>query len=123
MFDVGWTELVVLVLASYRLTHVLVFDAVAEPFRRWLGVASAGAAAPHGQAYAAPYGPGSRGGAARSLKAVAAQVAACYWCAGVWVSAALVAVYLAWPSAPVKGILLALAVAGGQAMLESVTRR
>lgn len=122
MFDVGWTELVVLVLASYRLTHVLVFDAVAEPFRRWLGVTSAGAATAHGQAYAAPYGPGSRSGA-RSLKAAAAQVAACYWCAGVWVSAALVAVYLAWPSAPVKGILLALAVAGGQAMLESVTQR
>lgn len=85
-------DMALLVLASYRLTHVLVFDKIAEPIRDCF--------------------PG---------KGWLAYLVRCYWCAGVWVSLALVAVRFLWPRGG-RWVVLVFAVAGGQAGLETLMR-
>ncbi len=94
MLEIEWLELVLLVLASYRLTHLLVYDRIAEPVRRWV----------------APW---------RTLS----EVLGCHWCTGVWVSAGLLLLWLGWPSVWSERLLLLLAIAGGQGLLESLARR
>ena len=88
-----WLNLALLIIASYRLTHLIVFDSIMEPVREWL--------------VRVPF---------------IGQVVTCYWCCGVWVSAALVAAHLLWPAATFWVVLI-LAVAGGQAILETLIGR
>lgn len=89
----NWLDLALLVLASFRLTHLIVFDSIMEPVRQRL-----------------------------VRVRYAAELISCYWCCGVWVSGALVAGYLLWPSGA-RIVLAVLAVAGGQALLESLVQR
>jgi len=89
----GWFDLVLLILASFRLTHLIVFDDIAEPVRKLL-----------------------------DRWRFTAVMIACYWCAGIWASAGLVLLYLLWPT-PARVLLLVLAVAGGQALVERVVQR
>ena len=114
VLGIGGLELVVLILASFRLTHLLVFDTIAEPLRRWVSAAPAQGT---GAAYGYPPGRTRHG----PIRAFLATLVQCYWCAGVWVSAGLLLSYLSWPSPVMKGLLLILAIAGGQALLESAT--
>lgn len=86
-------DLLLLVLASFRLTHLIVLDSITEPLRRPV------AALP-----------------------VLGTLVTCYWCCGVWVSALLVAAYHWYPAAATPIVWL-LAVAGGQALLERLTER
>lgn len=85
-------ELTLLVLASYRLTHVIVFDNIAQPLRRLVPV-----------------------------EGKLAYLIHCYWCAGVWVSALLLGAGAFWPG-PARWIVLLFAVAGGQAGIETLLR-
>ena len=86
-------ETILLMLASYRFTHVLVFDRIAAPIRDrfpgdgWL-----------------------------------AYLVRCYWCAGVWLSAIMVMLYALWPAGG-RWVVLVFAVAGGQAALETILRK
>lgn len=88
-----WINVVLLVVASFRLTHLIVFDTIMEPVRDVLG--------------RVPF---------------VGEVVTCYWCCGVWVSAALVGAYLLWPVVTFWVVLI-FAVAGGQAILETLVRR
>ncbi|MEW6046701.1 MAG: DUF1360 domain-containing protein [Bacillota bacterium] len=106
MMGIGWLELAVLILASFRLTHLVVLDSITEPLRRWV----AGGRDP------LRADPASMGRA----RAWFVALVTCYWCTGVWVSAALVLLYAAFPSLLVRTVLLILAVAGGQAFVESL---
>lgn len=65
---------ITLVLASARLTRVLVFDEIATPLRNWVF-----------NRWPAPSKP--------------AKLFSCYWCAGFWASAALCAFALAGAAA------------------------
>lgn len=89
----NWFHLVLVILASYRLTHLVVFDSITEPAR--MSVARV------------PF---------------AGELVTCYWCAGVWVSGLLLAGYYAWPAFFGPAILV-LAVAAGQALLETWSRQ
>lgn len=109
MLDVDVLAFVVLVLASFRLTHLFVFDSILEPLRRWLR----GAPAPGVRAGAGP-GP---------VRRWLSDLVGCYWCTGIWVAMGLLALQRLWPSPVTDGLLLVLAVAGGQALLESLVRR
>lgn len=88
-----WMTLVLLVLAAFRLTHLIVFDAITEPLRR-------------------PF---------LQMKFLG-DLLGCYWCAGIWVALLLVALTHWWPG-PMRIVLLVLAVAGGQSLLESIAQR
>ena len=89
----NWLEFALLVLASFRLTHLVVFDSVTESVRqRLLPVPFLG------------------------------ELVSCYWCAGIWVSALLgLGHYLA--PAPTRYVVVVLAVAAGQAILENLIQR
>lgn len=89
----SWEQLLLLVLASYRLTHLLVFDTIAEPLRQWA-----------------------------DRYAWLGELIGCYWCCGIWVSGALVGIQILWP-APVRVAIIILAVAGGQALIETLVER
>lgn len=72
-------ELLIVVLASYRLTHLLVFDSIAEPLRQLLGG-----------------------------RPIVGALIDCYWCAGIWVSAGLAIVGdLPWMQLPVAILAVA----------------
>ncbi len=88
-----WMDLLLLILDSFRLTHLLVLDAISEPLRRPLG----------GQPFLG-------------------KLLSWYWCAGIGVSAALLCAYTYWPGLT-RSLLLLLAIAGGQALLESLVQR
>ncbi|MGE5675020.1 MAG: DUF1360 domain-containing protein [Mycobacterium leprae] len=82
-------ELLLLILASFRLTHLIVFDGITEPIREFL-----------------------------ANRPFLGPLVQCHWCMGVWVSGFLLLLHFLWP--PVGNVLiLLLAVAGGQALLES----
>lgn len=88
-----WLGLALLILASFRLTHLVVYDSIMEPIRERLGPV--------------PF---------------IGELISCHWCCGIWASGLLVGIYLVWPTVSFPLILL-LAVAGGQAIVESLIRR
>lgn len=96
-------DLLILALASFRLTHLLVFDTIAEPVRRLV-------------TRSAPQDQPGQDGEGSSL--TIADLITCYWCCGVWVSAA---VALSWFYLPQfsRLPLLIFAVAGAQAAIEN----
>lgn len=107
--DLEPLDLLLLILAAFRLTHLVVADSITEPLRRFF----------IGQAPAAP-GRADAAGARRNP--MAATLITCFWCAGIWVATGLVlALWYGW--GPVRLLVLILAVAGGQAFLEALIRR
>jgi hypothetical protein len=90
---VHWLTLVLLILASYRLTHLITLDTITEPIRTRLA--------------SVPF---------------LGELISCYWCAGIWVSALLVAGHYWWPG-PTGVIALILAIAGGQALVETLSKK
>lgn len=86
-------RLLILILASFRLTHLIVFDSIMEPVRSRL----------------------------ENLPFIGPLIS-CYWCCGIWVSAALLLFSMVWPG-PSFPVMLILAIAGGQALLESLVQR
>lgn len=110
MFDLTWIELVILVLASFRLTHLIVYDEIAsflrEPF------------------FTVTYDADDSGQVVRhvhlkgtGLRRWLGMLLSCHWCVGIWSSAAIVALQSFVPAA--FPVLLVLAVAGAAAVLET----
>lgn len=101
------TDLIILALASFRLTHLLVFDRIAEPIRRLaLRPAGRGTQTPDGEETSPAW----------------TDLLTCYWCCGVWISAG---VALSWVYLPQfsRVPITILAVAGAQAAIETSLRR
>ena len=83
-----WFDLLLLILASFRLTHLIVMDDIMAPFRNlW------------------------------ARRPFVHELVNCYWCCGIWVSALLFLLQSYW-SAAARPVILILAVAAGQALLE-----
>jgi hypothetical protein len=108
--DVSWLHLVVLILASFRLTHLIVFDEITSFIRDpFLSVT---------------YEPDESGQVVRDIEIKGSGwrhwvgiLLSCHWCIGIWSSLALVALYLWFPvSFPLHVVL---AVAGAAAFIES----
>lgn len=110
MFHMPWMDFVILVLASFRLTRLFVFDeitaALREPFLRLVKEKDETGRAVH---RVEVKGTGWRRWVGRLLS--------CYWCVGIWSSLFLLFLYYGVPaSAP---LLLLLAVAGAASILET----
>jgi hypothetical protein len=110
MFNLTWIDLIVLILASYRLTHLIVFDEITSFIRS--------------QFFTAVFEPDASGQIMRriefkgtGLKKWIGLLLSCYWCVGVWSSLAVILLYYLVPlSYP---LLLILAIAGGAAIIET----
>ncbi|WP_316570098.1 DUF1360 domain-containing protein [Neobacillus sp. YIM B06451] len=105
MESLSWLELIILILASYRLTHLIVFDKITEfirkPFMKKKEIKT------------------SHGSEVKDVpKNMFGYLLNCYWCAGIWSAIFLGGGYLLFPKVfLVLGLILA--IAGGQSVIET----
>lgn len=110
MLDFSWLHFVVFVLASFRLTHLIVFDEITSVIRDLF--------------IKVTYERDETGQAVRNIQIKGTGwrhwmglLLSCHWCVGVWSSFFLVELYM-WVPASFP-LHLILAVAGAAAFLES----
>lgn len=100
--ELSWMSFIMIILASYRLTHLIVFDKIAEPLRNpFLKKKET----PSHEIKKVP-------------KSMIGYLLTCYWCTGVWSAIFLGTFYIFLPSIA-RYLVFILAIAGGQAILES----
>ncbi|WP_010530165.1 DUF1360 domain-containing protein [Lentibacillus jeotgali] len=100
--EITWIDFVLLILASYRLTHLIVFDKITEFIRK-------------------PFLTKKKISESETKtvpKSNIGYLLTCYWCAGVW-SAILLGLTYLWIPEITQYLIFILAIAGGQAILES----
>ncbi|MBT2572377.1 DUF1360 domain-containing protein [Bacillus sp. ISL-51] len=106
MTNLSWLTYLMIILASYRLTHLIVFDKITEfirkPFTKQEKTIDA--AGHVGQKHV----PSSTFG----------YMLQCYWCAGVWCAILIGICYLIWPRYA-NPVIFILSIAGAQAILET----
>ncbi|WNS77545.1 DUF1360 domain-containing protein [Bacillus sp. DTU_2020_1000418_1_SI_GHA_SEK_038] len=91
-----------IILASYRLTHLIVFDKIAEPLRNLFLTKKE-----------------TRDHEIKKVpKSMIGYLLTCYWCTGIWSAILLCTMYLFLPTIA-NYIIFILAIAGGQAILET----
>lgn len=103
-----WMEFVILVLASFRLTRLLVYDGIMEwlrrPFHRYIEEENEDGEI---ETYIEVKGTG--------LRKFLGELLSCHWCTGMWVSAGILICffYLPW----IMPLYILLAVSGAAALL------
>ncbi|KKB73107.1 MULTISPECIES: DUF1360 domain-containing protein [Bacillus] len=106
MEDISWLTYVMLILASYRLTHLIVFDKITEfirkPFMKNKKIIDEKG---HVDVKKVP-------------KSNVGYLLNCYWCAGIWCAIIIGLGYLLIPKASTPVIFI-LSIAGAQAILET----
>ncbi|WP_148347945.1 DUF1360 domain-containing protein [Bacillus rubiinfantis] len=106
MNDISWITYIMLILASYRLTHLIVFDKITEfirkPFMKKIQVKKEDGTIDTKEVPKSLFG----------------YLLKCYWCAGVWSAILLSVIYLLTPDFAFV-IILVLSIAGGQSILET----
>lgn len=110
MFDISLIDLLILVLASFRITHLIVFDEIASFVRQpFISVS---------------YEPDRTGQLVRNvqykgtgLRRWIGTLLSCHWCVGFWVAAGIVALYSFLPE--FHPFLLIFAIAGAAAVIET----
>ncbi|OAB35260.1 sporulation protein [Paenibacillus macquariensis subsp. defensor] len=111
MQNITWIDLLILVLASYRLTRLIVYDEITAFLRRPF-LNETYHVNELGKLVAIVE---EKGG---SVGTFFRHLLTCHWCVGMWSSAAVVATYLLAPSFAFP-FLLVLAVAGAAGMIQS----
>lgn len=105
----GPETLVVLAFAAYRATRIFTKDSITSDLRARL----------YAWAWNDDHGQAADPIARSPMRTYVYEGLTCSFCLGVWVSLAL---YLLWRHAPdARGLIVVLAVAGGQALLASRT--
>ncbi|MEQ2525760.1 DUF1360 domain-containing protein [Robertmurraya yapensis] len=112
---ISWMEIVIISLASFRLTRLIVFDKITEflraPFfEEEIEVNLDG----QEEVYFVP-----KKGLFTNFMG---ELLSCYWCTGIWSTLAICIFYFYWP-AYATPILIILAVAGIAAIIETVVQR
>lgn len=105
MTRLTWMTYIMLIFASYRLTHLIVFDKITEfirkPFVKKIQVET------------------EEGTKSKEVpKSMFGYLLKCYWCAGIWSAIFLGGAYLLFPKITFV-IILILSIAGGQSILET----
>jgi hypothetical protein len=107
---ISWIHLFVLILATFRLTHLIVYDKITAFIRRPF-IEASGELDENGGPRQTIYIKGS------GLKHWIGSLLSCHWCAGIWCSIIVILVYMYLPAA--FPALIILAVAGAAALIES----
>lgn len=112
---VNFYFLVLFILATYRITHVIVFDTIGQivrkPFIEEKIMEEEGKLEKY-----------SRLRYETGIGKWLGQLFSCYWCVGVWVSFVLYVLYYFFPLFGF-GVLCVFAVAGGAALVETLSLR
>jgi hypothetical protein len=110
LFEISWMHFIILVLASFRLTHLLVYDEITSFLRDpFLSVTFEQDDSGHDVPQIDIKGTGWRYWVGTILS--------CHWCTGVWSSLAIVALY--WLLPITFPLLIVLAISGAAAFIES----
>lgn len=110
MLELTWLDLVILVFASFRLTHLIVFDEITS-FLRDPFLTDIYEMDTNGQVVRRTEYKGT------GLRRWIGKLLNCHWCVGIWSGALIVAVFLYVPAA--FPVLLVLAIAGVAAVIET----
>lgn len=105
MYHISWMTYVMLILASYRLTHLIVFDKITEFIRK-----------PFVKKIKVQTDDGTK--TKEVPKSLFGYLLKCYWCAGVWSAIFIGTAYLLFPKITFVFILI-FSIAGGQSILET----
>lgn len=110
MFHINWMDFLIIILATFRLTHLIVLDEIAAFIRKpFIDVSfienSNGELEPNIEI---------KGTGVRHF---IGSILSCYWCSGIWCSIFVVLVYFFFPIT--FPVFLILAVAGAAAVIES----
>jgi len=104
-------KLIILSLASFRLSHFFAFDDITRRIREYfLDYTQEEPAMGFGFSKPKLRGTG--------LRRAIGWILRCYWCTGVWITLFLLILDSAWSHPIVDGFFLLLAVAGAQSLLE-----
>lgn len=106
MIELTWMNYLMLILASYRLTHLIVFDKITEFIRN-----------PFMEKKKIIHSNGEEE-IKKVPKSMFGYLLNCYWCAGIWSAILLGGAYLLIPSIT-KIFVFILSIAGAQAILET----
>jgi hypothetical protein len=109
---IEWLDFIILILATFRLTHLIVFDEITSFIRKPFLTATIQENA-SGQLEEIIEIKGS------GLRHFIGSLLSCYWCVGFWSSLITVLFYYYFPAA--FPIILIFAVAGAAAFIESKT--
>ena len=113
--EVDFFSFLLLGLASFRLTRLIVFDVIAERFRMFfLEEAIEENDNEEDTVYVVPRGKG--------LRRFIGELISCYWCTGIWVSGFLVASLGLFPSFTMW-LLVILSVAALASLIETLVQR
>jgi len=93
-----WTKFILSAFAIYRLSEIITIDTISEQFRAYLG---------------------KRAGKKYSFSWYVSELFHCPYCVGVWLAILFVCPF--WPADITTAIIIWVALAGGQALLESVS--
>ncbi|WHY02116.1 DUF1360 domain-containing protein [Neobacillus sp. DY30] len=112
--NIDYLEFIIVTLACFRLTRLIVFDKITEflrnPFFDEMEEENEEGTL---EVYYVPKGT--------PIKKFIGELLSCYWCTGVWVSAAVVIGYLLLPAVFIPFILV-FAVAGLAAIIEAIVQ-
>ncbi|MCG7410382.1 DUF1360 domain-containing protein [Paenibacillus sp. ACRRX] len=115
MWSLNVMTFIILFLASYRLTRLIVFDEITsfirKPFLEEKIIKDE-----KGALMAVIEGKGSK------FHTFMRKLLTCYWCTGIWAAAVIVSIYLFLPNLVAVPILLILAVAGAAGIMESFVK-
>lgn len=110
MFNVGWTDLFIIIFASFRLTHLIVYDKITSFIRRpFFSVIIKENT--YGQLEETIEIKG------KGIRYLIGTLLSCFWCLGIWSSLTVVLIYFYFPIT--FPFFLVLAVAGAAAIIES----
>ncbi|MFC4802715.1 DUF1360 domain-containing protein [Neobacillus sp. 114] len=106
MKDISWMTYIMLILASYRFTHLIVFDKITESIRRPF-MKKVEVKTENGEVHTKEV-----------PKSLFGYLLKCYWCAGVWSAIILGGAYLIFPKITLVFIFI-FSIAGGQSIIET----
>jgi len=107
-FQLSWMELLLLSLSTYRLGHLISYDRVMEPFRRYFT-----------ETLPDPTGAGETVEAkGKGFQQAVGQLICCPICSGTWVAAVLVYALYLWPD-PTRVFLTMTAAIGAAELLNA----
>lgn len=110
MLGITWLNLVILILASFRLTHLIVYDKITA-FLRKPFIETTYELNHQGEIEEVIKIKGS------GLRYWIGSLLSCYWCTGIWATIAIILLYAFVPNSHI--VLVILAVAGAAALIES----
>lgn len=115
MFISNWLQFTIFALATFRLTRLLVFDQITNPFRKlFIEEMEFEDESGNKEIYVK-----AKSGVIRNF---IGELLSCYWCTSIWCSIFLFCLYW-WNERIAEPILIVLAIAGAGAFIETMTQR